>query len=176
MGWESPNLPRHYPNPAYQIYETDAQLLAGKPGARRTALWRKSTVSTLGRICLDCISWDAGWKEALLLPSNTVFMQQSPGLGGKRRKKTKTCFWRLPGSRMRGGSRSLGASPPLPSRPCDPWIPGLLADVGNRPGGSQTAPSPTLITALLCCAIVFTAVQLLLHGRRTDRQTPNHGE
>lgn len=77
---------------------------------------------------------------------------------------------------MRGGSGSLGASPPLPSRSCDPQIPGLLADVGNGSGGFQTAPSPTLSTALLRCAIVFTAVQLLLLGRRTDRLTPNHGE
>lgn len=145
-------------------------------GPEGLALWRKSTVSTQGRICLACISWDARWKGALRLPSNTVFMQQSPGLGGGKRKKTKTCFWRLPGSRMRGGSGSLGAGPLLPSRPCDPRIPGLRADVGNGPGGSQTAPSPALITALLRCAIVFTAVQLLLLGRKTDRPTPNHGE
>ena len=36
MGRESLNLPRHSPKLAYQIYRTDAQLLAGKPGARRT--------------------------------------------------------------------------------------------------------------------------------------------
>lgn len=63
MGGESLNLSVHYPNLAYQIYRPDAQLLAGKPGARTSSveeIHSKYTERAGEQICLACISRDAG--------------------------------------------------------------------------------------------------------------------
>jgi hypothetical protein len=108
---KSLTLPIHFPNRAYQIHRTDSPLLADKPGARRTSSVEEIHCKCMGQICLACISRDAGWKEALRLPSNTVFMQQSSRLGGKKRKeknKKKNLFleaaWELEERGRRAGA------------------------------------------------------------------------